>query len=67
MVRHHPAVGQIHRFIELHCHDLGIHLHNDAFEPAAYAISLIILMVTIHFHPLADAINVLTVGSRGKS
>jgi hypothetical protein len=67
VVRYHPAIRQIHRLIELNCHDLGVHLHDNAFQPTAYAVALVIFMVAVHFNTLANAINVLAVGSGSKS
>jgi hypothetical protein len=66
MVRHHPTVGQIYGFVELHRNDLGIHLYDNAFQPAAHAVSLLIFVVAIHFHAVSNAIDILTVGSGGK-
>jgi hypothetical protein len=61
VVRNHPAIRQIHGLVELHGDDLGVYLHYDTFHPAAHAVAVVILMVTIDFNPVAYRVEVITV------
>jgi hypothetical protein len=67
VIRNHPAVCQVDWFIELDSDDLGINLDDDTFQPAAYSVAFLIFVIAIHFHTVADSVNVLSVGSGGES
>ncbi len=55
MIRHHPAIGQVHVFMKLDRDHLRVNLDDNAFQPAAHAFAVFI-MVAVDLDDITHAI-----------
>jgi hypothetical protein len=62
MIWHHPAIGQVHVFLELDCDHLWIDLYDRARKPITDAFSLLIFVVAQHLDPVPDFVSFPLVG-----
>lgn len=65
MVRHHPPIGQVHTFLELHGDHLGVHLYHNPLQPISHTL-VAVLVIAKNFYPVADIIQFVPVWCGGE-
>lgn len=60
MIRHHPSIGQVDIFDELHGNHLWVNLNNRTYQPIVDALTTL-FMVAKHFHVIADFVGFFSI------